>query len=39
VLHPTIYPARVARHTLHAERHTDQSHFKMVTSIDCFLIE
>jgi fibro-slime domain-containing protein len=23
----------------HAERHTDQSHFKMVTSIDCFLIE
>jgi fibro-slime domain-containing protein len=23
----------------HAERHTDQSHFKMVTSIECFLIE
>ncbi len=23
----------------HAERHTDQSHFKMVTSIDCFIIE
>ena len=23
----------------HAERHTDQSHFKMVTSIDCFIIQ
>ena len=23
----------------HAERHTDQSHFKMVTSIDCFILE
>jgi fibro-slime domain-containing protein len=23
----------------HAERHTDQSHFQMVTSIECFLIE
>lgn len=29
------YPLAV----FHAERHTDQSHFKMVTSIDCFLIE
>jgi fibro-slime domain-containing protein len=23
----------------HAERHTDQSHFRMVTSIDCFILE
>lgn len=23
----------------HAERHTDQSHFKMVTSIDCFIVQ
>lgn len=23
----------------HAERHTDQSHFRMVTTIDCFIIE
>lgn len=29
------YPLAV----FHAERHTDQSHFKMVTSIDCFIIE
>jgi fibro-slime domain-containing protein len=29
------YPLAV----FHAERHTDQSHFKMVTSIECFLIE
>lgn len=31
----STYPLTV----FHAERHTDQSHFKMVTSIDCFLIE
>ena len=29
-----VYPLTV----FHAERHTDQSHFKMVTSIDCFVI-
>lgn len=29
------YPLAV----FHAERHTDQSHFKMVTSIDCFIIQ
>lgn len=29
------YPLAV----FHAERHTDQSHFKMVTSIDCFILE
>lgn len=29
------YPLAV----FHAERHTDQSHFKMVTSIDCFIVE
>jgi fibro-slime domain-containing protein len=23
----------------HAERHTDQSHFRMATTIDCFIIE
>jgi len=30
-----VYPLAV----FHAERHTDQSHFRMVTSIDCFILE
>lgn len=30
-----IYPLDV----FHAERHTDQSHFRMETTIDCFIIE
>ena len=30
-----IYPLSV----FHAERHTDQSHFKMVTSINCLLLQ
>lgn len=31
----STYPLDV----FHAERHTDQSHFKMVTSIDCIVVE
>lgn len=30
-----VYPLDV----FHAERHTDQSHFRMETTIDCFIIE